>query len=87
MAVDAAGSSNDVVLKTVVCGQWIQQVGDLYGSVLLALIVGAGRGGADAVHLPRFALALPIAVLTFVVVCGESSFHRRVKRQQFSSVN
>lgn len=54
--------------------------------ILLALIVGAGLGAALAVHASRFAPVLPVGVLAFVLVCGESAFHRRMKRQQVSPV-
>ena len=54
--------------------------------ILLALIVGAGIGAALAVRASRFAPILPVGVLAFVLVCGESAFHRRVKRQELSSV-
>jgi uncharacterized membrane protein YoaK (UPF0700 family) len=54
--------------------------------ILLALIVGAGLGAALALHEPRFAPVLPIAVLAFVVACGETVFHRQAKREQLSHV-
>jgi len=54
--------------------------------ILLALIVGAGFGAVLAVHAPRFAPVLPIAVLAFVVAYGETVFHRRAKREQLSPV-
>jgi len=54
--------------------------------ILLALIVGAGFGAVLAVHQPRYAPVLPIAVLAFVVTWGETVFHRRARREQLSHV-
>ena len=54
--------------------------------ILLALIVGAGIGAVLAVHAPRFAPILPVAVLAFVVAWGETVFHRRVNRERLQPV-
>jgi len=54
--------------------------------ILLALIAGAGLGAVLALHAPRFAPVFPIAILAFVVACGETVFHRRAKRAQLSPV-
>jgi len=55
--------------------------------ILLALIVGAAFGAVLAVHVPRFAPVLPIGVLAFVVIWGETVFHRRASREQLAGAS